>query len=316
MSKEHISLTATIPEEMQGLRLDQALAKLFPDYSRARLQAWVKAEQVHVDGQVFKVKDKVNADQKITIEAELAVESQATPKQISLDIIYEDEDLLVINKPAGLVVHPGAGNPNNTLLNALLFHTPASVHLPRAGIVHRLDKETSGLLVVARTLKAHTSLAEQIQSRQIKRQYLAVVNGIIISGGTIEAAISRHTHQRTKMAVMENGKPAITHYRVLERFRVHTALQVFLETGRTHQIRVHMAHIHHPLIGDPTYGGRLRLPPDTTEAFRKTLEHFKRQALHAEKLTLMHPSTKEEMTFEAPVPEDLERLLRCLREDS
>lgn len=311
---KHIALTATIPEEMSGLRLDQALAQLFPDYSRSRLQTWIRAGQVMVDGKVIRAKDKVSADQNIEINAELKPETRSLPQDISLNVIYEDESLIVINKPAGFVVHPGAGNPDSTLLNALLHHSPESANLPRAGIVHRLDKETSGLLVVARTLKAHHDLVNQLQERTVKREYLAIVNGILISGGTVDAPIGRHPTQRTKMAVVEHGKPAITHYRISERFSAHTAVKVFLETGRTHQIRVHMGHIKHPLVGDPTYGGRLKIPANTTEDCKMILRSFKRQALHAQKLTLIHPETQEEMTFKAPIPEDFEELIGCLKE--
>jgi 23S rRNA pseudouridine1911/1915/1917 synthase len=312
----NIILTATIPEEMSDLRLDQALARLFPDYSRSRLQAWIKAGQVMINGAALKAKDKICTGQEIHINAELIAETTSLPQAISLDILYEDDSIIVINKPAGLVVHPGTGNASYTLLNALLHHHPESVHLPRAGIVHRLDKETSGVLVVAKTLQAHTALVNQLHERTVKREYLAIVNGTLISGGTIDQPMDRHPRQRTKMAVVEDGKPAITHYRISERFPAHTALKVFLETGRTHQIRVHMAHIHHPLVGDPVYGGRLKLPANTSEACREALRSFKRQALHAKKLTLDHPETLEEISFKAPVPEDILALIACLKAPS
>jgi 23S rRNA pseudouridine1911/1915/1917 synthase len=313
-TSQHIKIDAIISDEMAGIRLDQALAQLFPDYSRSRLQSWIKSQQVTVDGKVLKAKDKVSAGQVIHINAELKKELTSQPQEITLDIIHEDDCLIVINKPVGLVVHPGTGNPNNTLLNALLHHWPPSANLPRAGIVHRLDKETSGLLVVAKTLEAHTSLVTQLQQRTVKREYLAIVNGTLISGGTIDQPIDRHHKQRTKMAVTEEGKPAITHYRISERFAAHTALKVLLETGRTHQIRVHMAFINHPLIGDQTYGGRLKLPANTSDGYKEAVRSFKRQALHARKLTLIHPKTQEEMTFKAELPGDLEGLIEDLRE--
>ncbi|MDF3054844.1 MAG: rluD [Gammaproteobacteria bacterium] len=309
----NIQLTTIIPEEISGLRLDQALAQLFPDYSRSRLQTWIKTGQVIVDGQSLRAKDKITAGQEIHINAELITETTSLPQAIQLDIVYEDDSIIVINKPVGLVVHPGTGNANNTLLNALLHRYPESANLPRAGIVHRLDKETSGIMVVARTLQAHHSLVSQLHERTVKRQYLAIVNGTLISGATIDQPIDRHPKQRTKMAVVEDGRPAITHYRISERFQAHTAIKVFLETGRTHQIRVHMAHIHHPIVGDQVYGGRLKLPPHISETCREALRSFKRQALHAKKLTLIHPCTLEEMTFAAPIPEDLVQLMEHLR---
>jgi 23S rRNA pseudouridine1911/1915/1917 synthase len=310
-----ISLTALIPDTLHHTRLDQALALLFPDYSRARLQRWIQDEKVLVDGKHKRAKDKVKTGEQVQIEAELEVEITWEGQAIPLDLIYADEALLIINKPAGLVVHPAAGNPDQTLVNALLHYDPALKNIPRAGIVHRLDKETSGLLVVARTLAAHTYLASQIQAHAVKREYLAVVNGVFISGGTVDAPMGRHPRQRTKMAVVEEGKEAVTHYRVETRFRGHTALQIFLETGRTHQIRVHMAHIGHALVGDPLYGNRLKIPAGCSIALKEMLHGFGRQALHARKLSFVHPITGEEMQWEAPLPEDMQALLACLRED-
>jgi len=315
MLSQPISLTAIIPENLHNVRLDQALAVLFPDYSRARLQKWVQEGKVAVDGKQLRAKDKIRTGQHIQIETILEAVTPWEGQPIQLDIIYEDESLLVINKPAGLVVHPAAGNPDNTLVNALLYHAPELKNLPRAGIVHRLDKETSGLLVIARTLPAHTYLVTQIQAHAVKREYLAVVNGTFTAGGTVDASMGRHPRQRTKMAVVESGKTAVTHYRIFERFRAHTALQIFLETGRTHQIRVHMAHIGHALIGDPVYGSRLKIPTKCPVELKDMLRHFKRQALHAKKLSLFHPKTGEEMEWEAPVPEDINVLMQCLRED-
>jgi 23S rRNA pseudouridine1911/1915/1917 synthase len=315
MSLQAISLTTIIPENLQGARLDQALAILFSDYSRARLQLWVREGKVTVDGKQLRSKDKVLAGQALHLAATLQQEIFWQGEPIQLDVIYEDASLLIINKPAGLVVHPAAGNLTGTLVNALLHHAPELKNIPRAGIVHRLDKDTSGLLVVARTLPAHTDLVAQIQARTVKREYLAIVNGTFTAGGTIDAPVGRHSRQRTKMAVLESGKTAVTHYRIAERFRAHTALQVFLETGRTHQIRVHMAHIGHALIGDPTYGGRLKMPAGCSEVLRDMLRNFGRQALHAIRLSLTHPKTGQEMQWEAPFPEDIQILMRCLHDD-
>jgi 23S rRNA pseudouridine1911/1915/1917 synthase len=249
----------------------------------------------------------------LTVTAEVAV--RAEPEPMALDIVFEDEDLLVINKPAGLVVHPGAGNVSGTLMNGLLAHAPQLESVPRAGIVHRLDKDTSGLMLVAKSLVAHTALVRELAERSISRQYLAICNGVLTGGGKIDAAIDRHPADRTRMAVRETGRPAVTHYTVIERFRAHTYVKVVLETGRTHQIRVHFAHRRHPLVGDPVYGGRLALPAGASEALRDALRSFRRQALHAERLQLKHPVTGEDLSFEAPPPEDFETLLQTLRED-
>lgn len=311
-----IHLTAQVPEELHQLRLDQALAKLFPSYSRSRLQTWIKQNQITVDGKHLRAKDKVATGQTIEIRAQLEEETPWQPQAIALDICYEDDDILVINKPAGLVVHPAAGNPDRTLVNALLHHAPELINLPRAGIVHRLDKNTSGLMVVARNLAAHHSLVKQIQAREVEREYLAIVNGTLIAGGIIDAPIGRHPVNRMQMAVVDEGKEAITRYWVKERFRAHTLTKVLLETGRTHQIRVHMTHINHPLVGDPTYGGRLKIPAGCNEALKDALRHFKRQALHARRLSLHHPSSKQLMTWEAPVPEDMQALIEHLRNDA
>jgi 23S rRNA pseudouridine1911/1915/1917 synthase len=234
---------------------------------------------------------------------------------MALDVVYEDADLLVINKPAGLVVHPGAGNASGTLLNGLLAHAPQLESLPRAGIVHRLDKDTSGLLLVAKSLPAHTALVRDLAERRVSRQYLAICSGVLTGGGTIDAAIDRHPVDRTRMAVRDDGRPAVTHYTVVERFRAHTCVKVALETGRTHQIRVHFAYRRHPLVGDPVYGGRLALPAGASESLRDALRTFRRQALHATRLELRHPVTGEELVFEAPPPADFQSLLRTLRED-
>lgn len=304
-----------VSPELSGKRLDQALALLFSDYSRSRLQTWIKEGRVQVDGQLRKAKEKVWAGEHITLRAMLQDSGCCEAEDIPLDLLYEDEHLLVVNKPAGLVVHPAAGNWSGTLQNALLHHDPELVKLPRAGIVHRLDKDTTGLMVVARSLPAHKRLVEALQAREIKREYMAVVNGLPTAGGTVDAPIGRHPVNRVRMAVVAGGKPARTHFRISERFRAHTLLDVQLESGRTHQIRVHMAYIHHPLVGDPVYGGRLKMPPAASEALRSLLQTFGRQALHARRLSLAHPLSGKEMAWESPVPEDLAMLLDELRRD-
>jgi len=313
---QSIHLTVSIPERLDGQRLDQALAELVPDYSRSRLQQWIRDGQVTLDDRVSRVRARVRCGDTVRIDAELAAESTFTAQPIDLDLIHEDDHLLVVNKPPGLVVHPAAGNPDGTLLNALLHHDPALAALPRAGIVHRLDKDTSGLMVVARTLVAHTRLVEAMQARRIRREYLAIVNGVLTAGGRIEAPVGRHPVDRKRMAVVAGGREAITHYRVIERFRAHTLVRVRLETGRTHQIRVHMAHIHCPVTGDPVYGGRPRLPRGAGEALTSALQAFRRQALHAQYLELAHPVGGEPMAWEAPLPADLQRLLEVLRTDA
>lgn len=305
-----------IPAELAGSRLDQALSALFPDYSRSRLQQWIKQGAVTVDGRSARPRDPVFGGERVVIEAELEAVSAVAPQEIPLQIVFEDADLLVLDKPPGLVVHPAAGNWDGTLQNALLHHAPALAQLPRSGIVHRLDKDTSGLLVVAKTIEAHTHLVAAMQAREIKREYLALVQGPVISGGTIEGDIGRHPVDRKRMAVVHAGKPAVTHYRVEERFRAHTLLRVILETGRTHQIRVHLAHIHLPIIGDPVYGGRLKLPRAASAELIAALRGFRRQALHAARLSLEHPRNGEPLSFEAPLPADMAALLAALRADT
>lgn len=312
---EQISLTATIPEHLGGKRLDQVAAQLFPTYSRSRLQAWIKSGELKLEGQPAKIRAKVFGGQVLEVAAEEDNQEQYLPREMDISVVYEDDSILVVNKPAGLVVHPGAGHYEDTLLNGLIYQYPDLAHLPRAGIVHRLDKDTTGLMVVARTLAAQTDLVEQLQERSVSREYEAVVAGMLISGGTVDACIGRHPTQRIKMAVTAIGKEAITHYRVLTRFRGHTHVAVKLETGRTHQIRVHMDSIGHPLAGDPMYGGRLRYPAGATPELRDALKAFPRQALHARRLGLIHPKTEEYMQWEAPLPEDFEGLLDALRQD-
>ena len=309
-------LAAQVPEEMAGMRLDQVLAELFSDFSRSKLQTWVKAGRVKVNGQRLKPKDKLEGGESIELDAEAEIVlDECEPEAIPLDIIYEDDALLIVNKPAGLVVHPAAGNWSGTLQNALLNHHPGLATLPRAGIVHRLDKETSGLLMIAKTLQAHNGLIKQLQDRSVHREYLAITKGRIIAGGTIDEPIGRHPTDRKRYAVRPTGKPAVTHYRVVERFSRHTLIRVKLETGRTHQIRVHMAHIHFPLVGDPVYGGRFQMPPNCSERLEQALRNFKRQALHAEKLGIIHPMTDEYCEWEQPMPEDMSRLLAALYEN-
>lgn len=303
-----------IPEELAGQRLDKVLAELFPDYSRARLQQWIQDGRVKLDAVVPRARDKVKGGEQVEITAQLYEEVHWQAEAIPLNLIYEDDDLLIVNKPVGLVVHPGAGTPDHTLVNALLHHAPELAQLPRAGIIHRIDKDTSGILVVARNLSAHTHLVEQLQAREFLREYQTVVMGMLISGGTIDAPIGRHPTQRTQMAVVEDGKPAVTHYRIIERYRAHTHLRVKLETGRTHQIRVHFAYQRHSVVGDAVYG-RLQFPRDSSEEFRDVLRNFKRQALHAEKLGLIHPRTQELMSWSAELPEDMQQLLAALALD-
>jgi 23S rRNA pseudouridine1911/1915/1917 synthase len=300
-------------QHLNGTRLDRALALTFPDYSRTKLKEWLNNNQILVNNRPAQPKQKVQGGEKIDILAELSQEEIFTPQDIPLDIIYEDPAFLIINKPIGLVVHPAAGNPDHTLVNALLYYLPTLAILPRAGLVHRIDKDTSGLLVIAKTLEAYTHLTKQLQDKNVAREYQAIIQGECISGGTIDAPIGRHPQNRLKMAVIESGKPAVTHYRILEKFPGYTRLKVILETGRTHQIRVHMAHVHHPILGDQTYGGGLKFPKNASETLKDVLRHFKRQALHAEYLELTHPDTKKVLRFEAPLPEDMKHLIKTLR---
>ncbi len=304
-----------IPAGYAGQRLDQALARLLPEYSRGRIQAWMRSGDLRIDGRMRRPRDPVRGGERVELEAVLPVCTRDRAEAIPLRVMFEDEHLLVIDKPAGLVVHPAAGNPDGTLLNALLHLDPALEGVPRSGIVHRLDKDTSGLLLVARSLQAHKRLVVALAAREIGRRYLAVVRGVPVAGGTVDAPIGRHPRRRTHMAVVRDGRPAVTHYRVRERFRAHAALEVRLETGRTHQIRVHLAHIRHPLLGDPVYGGRPRPPPGIGAGLAAAIGAFRRQALHAEALTFTHPLTGEGMRIEAPPPADLAALLTVLRED-
>ena len=316
-SPNTIQLEASTEAAHFGLRLDQVLADLFPEYSRSKLKTWIQDGNVAVNGEVITVpRHKMQMDELVTVQAEMDVQVTSEAQDIALNIVYEDEHILVINKPADLVVHPGAGNPSGTVLNALLNHCPEIDKVPRAGIVHRLDKDTTGLMVVAKTIPAQTHLVDQLQRREMSREYEAVALGTMVAGGIVDAPIGRHATKRTHMAVREMGKPAVTHFRVIEKFRAYTHLRLKLETGRTHQIRVHMAHIKHPLLGDQVYGGRPRLPKGASEEFIAALRGFQRQALHAAQLSLFHPETEEWMTWKPPLPQDMQDLLKAVKKDT
>jgi len=314
---DKIKLTGIAPNNEQLKRLDILVANLFPDYSRSKIQQWIKSGHLSVDGKVeTKNRKFLLGGEQLELIVELEPAGTWQAQEIKLNVIDEDEDIIIINKQAGLVVHPGTGNPDKTLVNGLLNRFPELESLPRAGIIHRLDKETSGLLVVARNLKSHHFLTDQLQQRAFSRTYIAVVCGQLIVGGTITAPIGRHPKQRIKMAVVKNGKEAITHYQLIKRYRGHSLLQVKLETGRTHQIRVHMNHIGHTLVGDPVYGGRLMIPSGASENLKQVLRIFKRQALHAKKLGLIHPSRKIWTEWEAEIPEDMQYLIDVMEQDS
>ncbi|GGW85662.1 23S rRNA pseudouridine(1911/1915/1917) synthase RluD [Alteromonas halophila] len=316
-STDTIVLEATASPVHFNQRLDQVLADLFPDYSRSKMKTWIQNGHVALNDDVVTVpRHKMRGDEVVKVQATIDVQVASQPQNIDLDIVYEDKDILVINKPADLVVHPGAGNSSGTVLNALLAHVPEIDKVPRAGIVHRLDKDTTGLMVVAKTLQAQTHLVSQLQDRVMSREYEALVINTMVAGGVVDAPIGRHPTKRTLMAVREFGKPAVTHYRVIEKFRAHTHVRLKLESGRTHQIRVHMAHIKHPLAGDPTYGGRPRLPKGASEDCVATLRGFRRQALHAAQLSLYHPRTDEWMTWQAPLPTDMVSLIDAVRQDT
>ena len=308
--------SARIPPALAGQRLDQALAGLFPDITRSRLQQWIGDGRVQLNGRAPRKRDKVKEGDSVEIIVPPPVDGGWKAQPIPLDIVHEDGEILVINKPPGLVVHPGAGNPEGTLLNALLNHVPALARLPRAGIVQRLDKDTSGLLVVAKTERTRQYLIGQLQEHAVEREYLTIVSGVMVAGGTVEAPIGRHRTRRTHMAVSAQGKPAVSHYRVIKKYRAHTLVQVRLESGRTHQIRVHMAHIHYPVVGDPVYGGRLKIPAGASDKLKEVLRGFRRQALHALKLSLVHPKTGKRAQWLSPVPEDMSKLMEALAQDA
>lgn len=315
---EHIQLQFKIPSEHHNHRIDRVLAQLLPEYSRSQLSEWIKNGAITMAQQQCKPKDKAIGAALIEINVDFRKDDphfeQCKPENIPLDIVYEDKSVLVLNKPAGLVVHPGAGNREHTLVNALLHHAPELQHLPRAGIIHRLDKDTTGLLIVAKTLKAHTFLIRQMQEREIQRHYTTLVQGYVISGGTIDTAFGRHPRNRLKMAVTGQGRQAITHYMVHTHYPDYTLLDVRLMTGRTHQIRVHMAHINHPVVGDPLYGGRMRIPAQASESLKAQLQQLKRQALHACSISFHHPETSELLSFKAPLPDDFTCLINSLNE--
>jgi 23S rRNA pseudouridine1911/1915/1917 synthase len=303
----------TIPAELAGLRLDQALARMFPEYSRSRLKEWYLAGAITVEGDLKRPRDAVSGGEAVTLQPQVEVSVRAEPEPIALDIVHEDDELLVVNKPAGLVVHPGAGNPAGTLMNGLLHRVPTLDAIPRAGIIHRLDKDTSGLLLVAKSLTAHTALVRLLADRDIERHYLAVCNGVLTGGGTVREPISRHPVDRKRMSVQQSGKPAVTHFTVKERFAAFTYVNVKLETGRTHQIRVHFAHRRHALVGDQVYGGRLALPKGASDELIQVLRHFKRQALHATRLAFEHPASGEIIDLEVQPPKDFQVLLETMR---
>lgn len=308
-----ISHSISIPEEQAGRRLDQALAELLPDYSRSRIKEWILGGCVLLDGAVAQPRTLVAAGQQVELQATVAARAAVAAQDVPFEVVHEDDAVLVVLKPAGLVVHPGAGNPDATLENGLRRHAPALAGLPRSGLLHRLDKDTSGLVLVARTLAAHTHLTRALQEREITREYRAIVNGVMTAGGTVEAPIGRHPTQRTRMAVVGGGRPAVTHYRVLGRFAAHSFIAVRLETGRTHQIRVHMAHCGLGLIGDPVYGGSRRASAKALGTAAAAVQAFSRQALHAAHLGFVHPVTGVEMGFDSPLPDDMQALLDALR---
>jgi 23S rRNA pseudouridine1911/1915/1917 synthase len=313
---ESLQLEDYIPDECAGMRLDQALAQIFSDYSRGQLTKWIKAGYVTVDKKKIRPRDGVMGGEHIIIDATIErVDDTWIAEDINLDIIHEDDDILILNKEAGMVVHPGAGNQNGTLVNALLNHTPQLEGIPRAGIVHRIDKGTTGLLMIAKTLQAHNSLVNQLQERTVLREYQAIAMGVMTAGGTVDEPIGRHPIDRKRMAVTSGGKTAITHYRVEQRFRTHTHIRCKLETGRTHQIRVHMAKIHYPLLGDPVYGGRLRLPKGASDVCIDALKSFRRQALHAGLLGFIHPGTQEEVSWRIEMPDDMLNIISLLDKD-
>ncbi|KAA0016714.1 23S rRNA pseudouridine(1911/1915/1917) synthase RluD [Salinicola corii] len=304
-----------VPDRLAGRRLDQAAAEMFPEFSRERLKSWIQQGELTVDGEKARPKDKVIGGERLALDTRLEEETRWEPQAIPLSIVFEDDDVMVIDKPAGLVVHPAAGNPDGTLLNALLHHHAPLAAIPRAGIVHRLDKDTTGLMMVAKTLTAQTALVAQLQARTVSREYDAIVVGAMTAGGKVDAPIGRHPKDRQRQAVTASGKPAVTHYRVNERFRAHTHVRCRLETGRTHQIRVHMAHVRYPLIGDPVYGGRLKLPAGAGDSLKMLLREFPRQALHAHKLRFDHPVSGLPVECKVPLPDDMLLLLDALRED-
>ena len=307
-------LQIIIPSRMKGARLDASLAEMLPDYSRSKITAWIKSGDALISGKIFKPKDKTSGDEIVFLTLNQKQSNDWIAEEIPLNVVYEDEDIIVINKQFGLVTHPGAGNWTGTLANALLYYDPTLSRLDRVGIVHRLDKNTSGLMVVARNEKSQKYLVEQLQNHSVDREYSAIVYGHMIAGGTVDEPIGRDSRDRVKQAVSQSGKEALTHYRAIDRFKSHTHVKAILETGRTHQIRVHLSYVGHSLIGDPMYGGRVRFPKKASEELKKALLNFKRQALHSKKLTLKHPISGEVMSWKAPLPDDMQELLSVLKE--
>ena len=306
-------LNIIIPERMTGARLDASLAEMLPDYSRSKITIWIKSGDALINQKTFKPKDKVSGSEIVCLTLNQKQSNDWTAEKIPLNVVYEDEDIIVVNKQCGLVTHPGAGNWSGTLANALLYYDSALSALDRAGIVHRLDKNTSGLMVVARNEKSQKYLVEQLQNHSVDREYSAIVYGHMIAGGTVDEPIGRDPKDRVKQAVLMSGKEATTHYRAIDRFKSHTHVKAILETGRTHQIRVHLSHVGHSLIGDPMYGGRVRFPKKASEELKDALVNFTRQALHSKKLTLTHPISGEIMSWKAPLPDDMLRLLEVLK---
>lgn len=313
---EYIKIDTLIPIAMAGKRLDQVLVSVLPQHSRTRLQSWVRDDYIKVDNKPMSPSARIKGGEQLKICVTLKKQLDIVAEDIPLQIVFEDDELLVINKPAGLVVHPGAGNQRHTLMQALLNYDDQLSQIPRAGIVHRLDKDTTGLLVVARTLHSHTDIVKQLQARTIQRQYIALVTGLVVAGGTIDQAIGRDKKHRTKMAVTEQGRSARTHYRVAKKYKHHTQLKVTLETGRTHQIRVHMTWLKHPIVGDAMYGHNRQLLKGMSESMVKTIQAFPRQALHAHTLSLLHPKSKQTVQWQAPIPQDMCTLITALEQDS
>ena len=316
-TKGKLHRAVLVPAELAGERADKAAALLFDDFSRAVLSRWIAEGALTVDGQAVKPRQRLVGGETLTLDTDLLPrEDWASAQAVDFEVIYDDEDLLVVDKPAGLVVHPGAGNPDGTLVNGLIDHRPELARQPRAGIIHRLDKDTSGLLVVAASSRAHTRLVRDLQQRLIQRIYAAVTEGRMVAGRDIEAPIGRDPRTRTRQRVREDGRPALTKVRVMERYRAHTLIEAELATGRTHQIRVHLASIGYPLVGDRRYGARGRLPPGACAELIDLLQHFPRQALHAWQLELTHPATGERLHFDSPLPADLKALIEALRADA
>jgi len=311
----HIVLSAQVPETFANQRLDLVAAQLFPDYSRARLQTWIKEGQLKVNSSAARPRDTVYLGDELRVDVVLQAEREWEAQAMPIDIVFEDEHLIILNKATDVVVHPAAGHRDGTLLNGLLSHCPSLKEVPRAGIVHRLDKDTTGLLMVAKTLESHVQLVEQLRLREVKREYEAVAQGVLTGGGKVDAPLGRHPVNRKRRAVVEDGQEAVTHYRVLNRYRSHTHIHVQLETGRTHQIRAHLSHINIPLVGDPLYSGRLQMPAGCSPVLAACLRSFKRQALHARRLSLQHPATGETMVWEAQLPQDFKDLLTVLDDD-